>query len=545
VSRTRHGRPATASTMSRVAVAMPARRWSRLRDVRSAASSEPARPATAASSSAPTATGATAATTASGVPLSEPAEYDIARISRDAGEAIFARIGVGDPYRTGLPYPIFLALLRAFPKTFGATTGELAAKFGFIARAPDPASKDLDVREGLPVGMHLTIDPFTNVPFVVTSCALCHAEQVDGHVVVGLGNKRARVHAYDRAFAQITADPKLTADHLVRLAAEAADAHHVTWPAAYAEPFTAAVITALQRRAADRHDLHARTAADPPGRVATIESFAMVIQQLSGHTIQAAPDVGWVKIPDVIGFGARTTLSWDGSAEGPMDLLAVEAEVVSGVLVDWLERHPFQGASLGAYLRQPAPRPPYPGKIDRARAERGRRSFEDNCAHCHGHYAADGRVRDYDEQIVPLEDLKTDPARMLAPTATFEAAANDRALTRGYTRFRRSAGYVPPVLTNVWARGPYGHAGQWPNLATIATPPARRATRVIYALGAPYDVSAIGVATRAPGATGAPLAAGDYVEDGSAPGLSVLGHPFLADLGPDEAAAVIEYLKTL
>jgi hypothetical protein len=44
------------------------------------------------------------------VPLSDPSEYDIRAISRDAGKAIFARTGVGDPYRTGVPYPIFLAL---------------------------------------------------------------------------------------------------------------------------------------------------------------------------------------------------------------------------------------------------------------------------------------------------------------------------------------------------------------------------------------------------------------------------------------------------
>src|SRR5262245_13712630 len=103
--------------------------------------------------------------------MSEPAEYDIPRISRAAGEAIFSRTGIGDPYRTGVPYPIFLALLRAFPETFGATTGELAQRFGFVARASDAKSDDPDVRAGLPIGMHLTKDPITTVPFVVTSCA--------------------------------------------------------------------------------------------------------------------------------------------------------------------------------------------------------------------------------------------------------------------------------------------------------------------------------------------------------------------------------------
>ena len=479
------------------------------------------------------------------LPISDPAEYAIARITRDAGAAIFERTGIGDPYRTGLPYPVFLALQRAYPALLGKDPQELAARFGFVARAPDPASPDLDVREGLPVGLHLTIDPLTGVPFLVTACAACHAERLrwpgGEALVIGLGNKRVRIHAYDEAYARVTRQPGFGAAPLGELARTAAAAHQVPWPAPYREALTAATVAALVARAADRAELHARTHEGPPGRVATIESFALVLGQLTGRPVHSAPTTGWAKIPDVIGYAQRTTLSWDGSGEGPIDLLAVEADVAAGVRVAWLERHPFQGASLGAYLRQPAPRPRFPGTIDRALAERGRARFADQCAHCHGTYATDGRVVDYDEQVVPLEDLGTDPARMAAPTESFEQAANDPALTRGYTRFRRSAGYVPPVLTNVWARAPYGHAGQWPSLAVLAQPPAQRLTRFVVDLGAPYDLVTVGVAvvpdSRAAGQD-------RYLHDATRPGFGVGGHPFLAELGAD-AAAVIEYLKTL
>ena len=64
----------------------------------------------------------------------------------------------------------------------------------------------------------------------------------------------------------------------------------------------------------------------------------------------------------------------------------------------------------------------------------------------------------------------------------------------------------------------------------------------MYALSAPYDLAAVGIATHA--AT-APLADGDYLEDASAPGLGVGGHPFLADLDRADARAVVEYLRTL
>jgi hypothetical protein len=49
----------------------------------------------------------------------------------------------------------------------------------------------------------------------------------------------------------------------------------------------------------------------------------------------------------------------------------------------------------------------------------------------------------------------------------------------------------------------------------------------------------------APSGSPPPSPAGAYLHDASRPGFSVAGHPFLADLGADAAAAVIEYLKTL
>ncbi|HEY5925310.1 MAG TPA: hypothetical protein VIV11_26685 [Kofleriaceae bacterium] len=479
------------------------------------------------------------------LPMSEPAEYDIDRISRGAGEAIFTRIGIGDPYRTGVPYPIFVALLRAFPQTFGADTQQLSHKFGFVARAADPASDDADLRAGLPIGMHLTTDPITMVPFVVTNCSLCHTERLrwpgGEALIVGLANKRVRIHAYDAAFSQITQHKSFTVEKLGRLAREAATEHKITWPEQYRDALVSGTMAALRTRATDRAELHELAAHGPPGRVATIEAFVPALRELSGKPIAYARDVGWAKVPDVIGFRNRVTLSWDGSGEGSMDLLAVEADIAAGVRVAWIERHPFQGASLGTYLRQPAPRPTFPGKFDRGLAEKGRVLFEQHCADCHGKYARDGEPIDYDEQIVALADIGTDPARASSATDSFERVANDPALTRGYTKFRRTYGYVPPVLTNVWTRAPYGHAGQWPSLAVLALAPDQRPKQFVVDLDAPYDLGKVGVATRVPNGS---LRAGEYLHDAAKPGFSVAGHPFLADLGKD-APAVIEYLKAL
>jgi hypothetical protein len=246
-------------------------------------------------------------------------------------------------------------------------------------------------------------------------------------------------------------------------------------------------------------------------------------------------------VPDVIGFSHRTNLSWDGSGEGPMAVLLVEADIAAGARIEWFERHPFQGASLDAFLRQPGPRPRFPRALDRGLVEKGKALFEEHCSDCHGTYAADGDALDYDEPIVALADIGTDPVRASSATETFERVANDRDLTRGYTRFKRTFGYVPPVLTNVWMRAPYGHNGQWPSLAVLATPPDQRPTKYVVDTDALYDLDTVGVATHAP--TGA-LGPAEYLYDASKPGFSVAGHPFLADLGKD-ANAVIAYLESL
>lgn len=478
-------------------------------------------------------------------PMSDPDEYRIEHVSRDAGLAIFARTGLGDPYRVGVPYPIFLALVRGYPELFGGDLAGLAARFGFLARAADPASDDLDVREGLPIGLHLTEDPYTGVSFVVHNCTLCHAERVrwpgGEATVIGLGNKHVRIHAYDAAFATAARRADFDLDHLAPLAEAAATDRGVAWPFDWQAPLLEATVAALKLRARDRADLLARVAGGPPGRVATIEAFAHAIGATLGRPIATARDVGWAKIPDTVGFGARTTLSFDGIGEGPMDVLVVEADFAAGVRPAWFWAHPLQGASLSAYLRQPDRAPHFPGAIDRALAARGAALFDFHCAPCHGSYTDDGVVDRYEESIVSLDDLGTDPARALAVTDAFIEAANDRALTGGLTQTRRTGGYVPPILTRVWARAPYGHAGQWPSLAVLATPPADRVARYVVQLDALYDLDRVGVSTRAPGA---PLGPGEHLHDGTAPGASVLGHPFLSDVGA-ESRAVIEYLKTL
>jgi hypothetical protein len=253
-------------------------------------------PPAAAPAASPGPSAAAQATSASATPrddydMSDPAEYRLEHVSESAGEAIFARTGIGDPYRTGLPYPIFLALLDRYPDLFGATPQELAARFGFIARAADPKSPDPDLRAGLPLGMHLTEDPYTRVLFVMTSCSVCHSEVVrwpgGEKLVLGMGSRRIRIHAYDDAMEKAASRGDFDIAHLGPAATRMAETHDVSWSPDYREIVLKRTIGAMKERVTSRAKLLDATRDGLPGRVAPIESFAVALGQILHATCRS------------------------------------------------------------------------------------------------------------------------------------------------------------------------------------------------------------------------------------------------------------------
>src|SRR5262249_25633150 len=161
-----------------------------------------------------------------------------------------------------------------------------------------------------------------------------------------------------------------------------AAAHQLAWPAAWRVPLVHATADGMKARVPVRGPFVARVRNGPAGRVATIEAFAQLMGVRRGRPVATADQVGWAQVPDAIGFGQRTGLTWDGVGEGPLDVLAVEADLAAGVRPAWFTAHPMQGASLGTFLRQPRRDLAFPGAIDRALAARGKQTFARACARC-------------------------------------------------------------------------------------------------------------------------------------------------------------------
>jgi len=477
--------------------------------------------------------------------MSSPAEFADRAISPEAGADYFLRTGAGDPYAAGMAYPVFLALMEAYPDALGGDWNAFADRFGFL-RDPDGKGDP----KALPIGFHLTTDPATRVPWVVTNCQMCHADRLrleSGDVVVpGLGNKRARPHAYANALLRIGADPALDVERIDEIATRRAAEWGVPWAPEMRRPIVKATLEGLKALAARTGARAARYESALPGRMATIESFAIALDAYLPHPIPLEGPPGWAKVPDVASFPYRDTFSYDGSGYGSPQALVLEASFVFGTRPEWYAAHPHIATSMYLYLHSFHRELHYPRPIDEALAAKGHDRFDATCAKCHGTYVSwNGETRAlYRERIVPLAMGGTDPARADAVSPAFVDAANGFPLTHGLTQVRRTGGYVPPVLIDVWARGLFGHAGQWPSLEVLATAPEKRPRRFIVDTEGKYDLDRVGVRYEVQ-AGERPLKAGEYVYDGGAPGLDVGGHPFLASLPVEERRAVVEYLKTL
>ncbi|MCC9658482.1 c-type cytochrome [Rhodopirellula halodulae] len=194
-------------------------------------------------------------------------------------------------------------------------------------------------------------------------------------------------------------------------------------------------------------------------------------------------------------------------------------------------------------------RPPkYEGPIDEDLAETGRHLFNDNCSRCHGTYGAGG---DYPNQMVPIDEIGTDPVRFEALTVAGRQTYADSWFARDAKGVRQETlvdpeGYVAPPLDGVWASPPYFHNGSVPTLWHVLHPEDR--PQLWRRVDESMDEERVGFKIEL--AEKVPLTQPDVQVrrsyfDTSRVGKSAKGHDYPNELTEPEKQAVLEYLKTL
>ena len=211
----------------------------------------------------------------------------------------------------------------------------------------------------------------------------------------------------------------------------------------------------------------------------------------------------------------------------------LDGQDLAEALAAWQRSGPMFLSSLTA--------PRYPFPVDAARAQRGRRLYDDRCARCHGTYAEGEPSPDrltFPGVVTPLDDVKTDPKR-----ARFPRKFGERAKAILKMDYEITGGYAAPPLTAIWSRAPYLHNASVPTLRELLDPPSRRGRWALVAdpnVREDFDQARVGWRVREPEPGDRRVYDPTRVE-----GLGNEGHLYGADLSPEERADLIELLKTL
>jgi mono/diheme cytochrome c family protein len=263
------------------------------------------------------------------------------------------------------------------------------------------------------------------------------------------------------------------------------------------------------------------------------------------ETQQFNPDAGvqgWVDIPPWWRTKKKNGLYSNGSGRGVqghhMSFMSVFS-VVDTTEAAVIEKN-FD--DVGAYLRSLEP-PPFPGTIDTALAAQGEEVFLSACASCHGTY---GENWTYPNVIIPYADVGTDPslAKGHWMTPTKDWYSKSWYAREGKSWIEIVEGYYAPPLDGVWATAPFFHNGSVPTLDGVIDPKKRPAIWTSDMTADDYNLEKVGWLDK-PGETTFTLDMGFGRFDTNVAGNSNKGHDYGAELPEDQQKAVLEYLKTL
>ncbi|MEL6265090.1 MAG: hypothetical protein AAFR52_05495 [Pseudomonadota bacterium] len=433
----------------------------------------------------------------------------VAAVEQRAGDpAAGYRALVNEPYVScGLPY-------RAWERVAGET---------------DPAHL-LPGREGRNAALPYALTSHVNadgVEIVSNNCLTCHAAEIEGDLVVGLGNE----------FADFTGDPRrlvLQSGSYVRGEAETRAWAHWADRIEGIAPYTRTATVGVNPATNLTWALMAHL--DPETMAWSAEPLIEPPQ----------PEPLPVSVPPWWGMRHKNAMFYTTIGRGDHAGFMLLASMLCVSSLEEVAAIDAYAADIRAYIAS-LEAPAYPHPVDRALAAEGEAVFGRACASCHGTY---GATIDYPDRVYPLDVIGTDPAYALAAT--------DGSRDRFYRWIAQSPygndesampapGYVAPPLDGVWATAPYLHNGSVPSMAALldsSLRPAfwrhtlpRRFDRE--ALGWAYEVLEGGQAEEAD-----PVLR-RRIYDTTRHGYGKGGHLFSETLDDGERRALIEYLKTL
>jgi hypothetical protein len=346
----------------------------------------------------------------------------------------------------------------------------------------------------------------------VMNCLACHAGKVAGRVIPGLPNSHFALQSLteDVRLTKLTMFKKLGHLDLASLKLPLGTTHGTT---------NAVVFGVVLGNLRDKDMNIDRSRPDPP--------------QLH-HDMDAPPF--W-------NFKKKRGLYADGFAPKNHRVLMqfmLLPENDRKTLISWEDDF----KDIQAWIESLEP-PKYPFKVDAELAAQGRAVFEKNCSRCHGIYGSDEK---YEQIVVPLEEVGTDPVRLRALNREHREWIRDGWMSR-YGKDEvdvEPSGYVAPPLDGIWASAPYFHNGSVPTLWHVLHSAERPVVWKRTEDG--YDQKRVGLElsefSELPKTVTSAYERRSHF-DTRLHGKSAAGHTFPDSLSESDKQILLEYLKSL
>jgi len=381
----------------------------------------------------------------------------------------------------------------------------------------------------VPYGYNLVTSSSGN-SIVVPNCLQCHAQEIDGQFVMGVGN----------TFSNFTENlaPTAIAIDLLLSARYGKDSAQRKDYKIFKTSITA-VAPYIQTKVRGVHS------AD---KLAFVLAAHRDASNLQWHTPKKVPaalhgEAIPTDVPPWWVLKKKHAMFYAGTGRGDFARIMMASSLVT--LKDATEASEIDKKFVDVYEFLKTIEPPqYPKQIDIDLAAQGRSLFEENCAQCHGTY---GEKEEYPNLLVSMDEVGTDPLLAESNGTTYRAYFDAYegswfAHSPHGAKLVVTDGYVAPPLDGIWITAPYLHNGSVPDLMTLLESSRRPATWQRSFRSDDYDYEKVGWGYKVV----------ELQEDHDStvyvtdrPGYGNQGHQFGDKFNAEERKAVVEYLKTL
>lgn len=456
-----------------------------------------------------------------------------AAVPDDAGplgdpEAGYRFLVNGNYIGCGIPIEV---MKRALAVTDLAPDAVLGSLFP-LASAAVFAEPGIEGREGTNAELAHSFNAFETkrgVEAMNFNCLSCHAERLNGEVVVGLGNTT-------RDFSQDLRRTTGLLGPFARTDAEKAEvarfqeaidaiAPYVITPTVGGNPAVNLTYALFARRDAD-FSWQSEPVIEPP-------------------STEFPP----VDVPPWWRMGKRDTMFASAEFKKKHHRIMSLAATLCLDTADEMRALEADFLNVEAFVKSVQP-PPFPNAIDGALASEGKEIFEATCSECHGTYGPGGEYR---ERLVKIEEIGTDPGLMEQQNGEPSARFREWGEKFWATLYNDTAdvapepGYIAPPLDGIWATAPFLHNGSVPSIEALLDSSKRPQYWVRKVEEEAYDIDNMAVGFTASNTSRAWTLPGlkRYVYDTTLKHHGNQGHTYGDKLSDAERRAVIEYLKTL